>query len=124
MRTAAAVQDLVKAPPGFNELYRDFSDAVYRTALRVTGNPSDAEDVLQSVFLRIFTNQLTLDPMWSPEHYLRRAATNASIDLLRRRTSQFEVGIDWLRASGGKENIALLKEALRRALARLPQQDA
>lgn len=127
MRTAAALQDVVTvtARPGFSELYRDFSETVYRTALRVTGNPSDAEDVLQSVFLRILGNQLTLDPRWSPERYLRRAATNASIDLIRRRMSHPETGTDQLRSpGGGRENTAVLKETLRRALARLPAEDA
>ena len=69
---------------GFQDLYQRYAESVYRTALRVTGDPADAEDVLQKVFLRIFENRLVVDPERSPEGYLRRAATNASIDLLRR----------------------------------------
>ena len=35
---------------GFAELYEQHYEAVFRAALRVTGNPADAEDVLQTVF--------------------------------------------------------------------------
>ena len=38
---------------GFAELYERHYEAVFRAALRVTGNPADAEDVLQTVFLRV-----------------------------------------------------------------------
>ena len=110
-------------PPEFQQLYSQYSEAVYRTALRVTGNTSDAEDVLQNVFLRILDHRLTLDPMWSPERYLRRAATNMAIDLLRKRASQAETGIE---DSPGRQSgdCPLLKERLRRALARLPEDHA
>jgi hypothetical protein len=38
-------------PAGFSGLYEQYSEVVFRTALRVTGRPADAEDVLQTVFL-------------------------------------------------------------------------
>ena len=40
---------------GFAELYAQHYEAVFRAALRVTGNPADAEDVLQTVFLRVLS---------------------------------------------------------------------
>jgi RNA polymerase sigma-70 factor (ECF subfamily) len=110
--------------PGFQELYQRHSGAVYRTALRVTGNAADAEDVLQNVFLRILDRQLNVDPDWSPESYLRRAATNASIDLLRRRATSQETTMPEGHEYGVKEGTVLLKERLRRALAKLPAADA
>ena len=51
-----ATPSFVKPPPGFNDLYQRYSETVYRAALRVTGNAADAEDVLQSVFLRMLDN--------------------------------------------------------------------
>src|SRR5688500_15654428 len=42
---------------GFSELYERHYEAVYRAALRVTGNPADAEDVLQIVFLRVLARE-------------------------------------------------------------------
>ena len=90
---------------GFQDLYERYSESVYRAALRVTGNPADAEDVLQNVFLRIFENRLVVDPERSPEGYLRRAATNASIDLLRRNAVlprvEIEEGLDYRAPQSG-----------------------
>jgi RNA polymerase sigma-70 factor (ECF subfamily) len=120
----AATANFVTPPPGFHDLYRKYSETVYRTALRVTGNPTDAEDVLQNVFLRILDHQLTLDPMWSPERYLKRAATNASIDLIRKKSSLAESGLVDGSELGARESTVLLKQRLREALARLPESDA
>lgn len=116
-------------PPGFDDLYEHHADAVYQTALRVMGNPADAEDVLQNVFLRILDRRLTIDPNRSPAAYLRRAATNASLDLLRRRSvlpaAAMDEGRDYASKEGGsEESTALLKVRLRRALAKIPPGDA
>ena len=100
----------VKPPPGFNDLYQRYSETVYRAALRVTGNAADAEDVLQTVFLRMLNNTVTLDPAWMPEPYFRRAATNASIDLLRRKNWLAEIEIDESRDYGAREDTSLLKK--------------
>lgn len=66
-------------------LFRDHHDRVYRVARRMTGSAEDAEDVLQTVFLRILRREEP--PLRSEDaaSYLHRAATNASLDLLRRR---------------------------------------
>jgi len=119
----SARPSFVKPPPGFNDLYQRYSDTVYRAALRVTGNTADAEDVLQSVFLRMISSRLSVDPDRSPEHYLRRAATNASIDLIRRKGWLAETKIDESRDYGSRESSVLLKERLRRAIAKLPAED-
>jgi len=122
--TASAVPSLVTETLGFHDLYEHYSRAVYATALRVTGNGADAEDVLQTVFLRVLNQQLTLDPSRSPESYLCRSAANAAIDLLRRKKARPESVMDEGRDYGAKESTALLKEHLRRALAKLPAQSA
>ena len=109
---------------GFQDLYERYAECVYRTALRVTGNPADAEDVLQNVFLRIFDNRLVLDPERSPEGYLRRAATNASIDLLRRKAVLPRAEMEESHDYGVHQSPVLLKERLRRTFARIPAADA
>ena len=58
---------------------------VFRTAYRITGNASDAEDVLQTVFLRLLNRKDSSGTVHSEQSYLRRAAINASLDLLRLR---------------------------------------
>lgn len=117
---------------GFRELYDRYSGEVYVAALRVTGNPADAEDILQAVFLRVFDGKIRLLGTWAPGAYLRRAAVNAGIDLLRRKKSRPEAELDerhggegvGLRLAGFQEGALLLKERLLAALTRLPPESA
>jgi RNA polymerase sigma-70 factor (ECF subfamily) len=74
-------------------LYATYRDAVYRVAFRVTRNAADAEDIVQGVFLRMLRNEVQPDPRRSPAAYLKRAAANASIDLIRQRTQRSETTI-------------------------------
>jgi len=108
----------------FAELYENHYAAVYRTALRVTGNSADAEDVLQTVFLRVLNQGGHVEALQLPEAYFRRAAANAAIDLLRRRVSHAETSLDGIHAREARETTSLLKERLRRAIASLGQNDA
>jgi len=73
-------------------LFRNHHKAIFRAAYRITGSRSDAEDVLQTVFLRLTPNRRDFSP--NPEGYLHRAAVNASLDLLRRRTRANSVSLD------------------------------
>lgn len=121
--TINGVANNVIPPPGFQELYDRYADDVYHTAMRVTGNPADAEDVLQTVFVRILDRQIDINPLQAPERYLRRAATNASIDLLRKKSTQVERPIGERDFPAPEQNL-LLKERLRNAISRLPEEDA
>jgi len=73
-------------------LFQDHHKAIFRIAYRITGSRSDAEDVLQTIFLRLTPNRRDLSP--NPEGYLNRAAVNASLDLLRSRTRANSVSLD------------------------------
>ena len=85
----------VPSPPDEVELlYREHHDHVFRAAYRVTGSVVDAEDVLQTVFLRLVRRKEKVDLSPSPGSYLHRAAVNASLDLLRSRTRSRSVSIE------------------------------
>jgi RNA polymerase sigma-70 factor (ECF subfamily) len=73
-------------------LFREHHKAIFRIAYRITGSRSDAEDVLQTIFLRLTPNRRDLSP--NPEGYLHRAAVNASLDLIRRRARANFVAFD------------------------------
>lgn len=78
-------------------LFREHHDRVFRAAYRITGSVVDAEDVLQTVFLRLsrrdnLKDGINLEP--SPTSYLHRAAINASLDLVRQRGRSQSVPID------------------------------
>ena len=45
-----------KGPEYLTELFKRHGDIVYRTALRIMKNPSDAEDILQTVYCKMITN--------------------------------------------------------------------
>lgn len=111
-------------PAGFSELYERHYEAVFRAALRVTGNPADAEDVLQNVFLRVLSQGDDNEAATRPVAYFRRAAVNAAVDLLRRRTVHAETAYDDQAPHHAVETPVLLKEQLRRAIATLDHEDA
>jgi len=111
------------AVAGLAALYAQHYEAVFRAALRVTGRAADAEDVLQTVFLRVLAQGDDGEAARRPAAYFRRAAVNASVDLLRRRATHGETVYDEA-ADVGVEPPVLLKEQLRRAVATLPNDDA
>ena len=67
-------------------------ELVFRTAFRITGNASDAEDVLQTLFLRLVRREWVLDTQAGWTAYLHRAAVNISLDILRKRGRQVSLG--------------------------------
>src|SRR3982751_6751924 len=60
-------------------LFREHYRAIFRTAYRITGSQSDAEDVLQTIFLRLTSREAQSSLLPNPQGYLCRAATNASL---------------------------------------------
>lgn len=95
MQAAATTLRLVTEPPTeVEKLFRAHHDRVFRTAHRITGSAEDAEDVLQTVFLRLVRSDENYDLSQNPEAYLSRAAINASLDLLRSRSRARLVGVD------------------------------
>jgi len=109
---------------GFTELYERHYEAVFRAALRVTGNPADAEDVLQTVFLRVLSRSEGDDAARRPAAYFRRAAVNAAVDVLRRRELHAESVYDDRAPHAAVHPPSLLKERLRRAIATIDSDDA
>jgi RNA polymerase sigma-70 factor, ECF subfamily len=109
---------------GLAELYERHYEAVFRAALRVTGNAADAEDVLQTVFVRVLTGSRDAADVALPSAYFRRAAVNAAVDVLRRRELRAESAYDNEASQVAVQPPLLLKERLRRALAILDRDDA
>ena len=111
-------------------LFREHYDRVYRAAYRVTGSATDAEDVLQTVFLRLARqgSELNLEP--HPASYLHRAAVNASLDLLRQRGRAAAVPLDDAAAVSAQDDPARahhdreLQRAMREAVAQLNDNQA
>jgi len=92
---------------------------VFRTAYRITGNAADAEDVLQTVFLRLLRRTSDSDAMEKEGSYLRRAAVNASLDVIRSRQANPTVELVEMPGSETQGETTELRQALGRALSGL-----
>jgi RNA polymerase sigma-70 factor (ECF subfamily) len=66
------------------DLYRRYGPALLRKCERLLGNPSDAEDVVHTVFVEILRRKKTDADL----PYLYRAATNRCLNLIRDRKKQ------------------------------------
>ena len=105
------------ANPALEHAFEKWNGMVFRTAYRITGNAADAEDALQTVFMRLAGR--TAAEMTNPESYLRRAAVNASLDIVRSRTTNATVPLDDSHTAPSCSELREVRDALRRALARL-----
>jgi RNA polymerase sigma factor (sigma-70 family) len=65
------------------EIYRLYHAAMYNTALRIVGDPDDAEDVMQEAFLKAFIKLRTYRGEVSFGAWLKRIVVNKSLDFLR-----------------------------------------
>jgi RNA polymerase sigma-70 factor (ECF subfamily) len=72
------------SPPTWDEVVRTHSARVYRLAYRLTGNPYDAEDLTQDVFVRVFRSLSSYTP-GTFEGWLHRITTNLFLDQVRRK---------------------------------------
>jgi RNA polymerase sigma-70 factor, ECF subfamily len=69
----------------FATLYDRYSGVAYGVALRVSGSPERAEEVVQDAFMKLWRNPAAFDPSRAAlSTYLLTLIRNASIDTLRR----------------------------------------
>ena len=69
----------------FQALVERHSRAVFRLAHRMTGNPNDADDVVQETFLKAYKQLSRFESRANFGTWLHRIAVNCSIDLIRSR---------------------------------------
>lgn len=111
----------IAIPTELELAFRVHHGMVFRTAYRITGNAADAEDVLQVVFLRLLRRDTHAETLDNQESYLRRAAINASLDVIRARQADRTVE---LTTDVPHDETPELRQALSRALAQLPPRPA
>ena len=74
--------------PGLQEvedLFREHHELVFRTAYSILNSAADAEDVVQSLFLRLVRRQVPAAFRTNIKGYFYRAAVNQSLDVIRSR---------------------------------------
>ncbi|WP_086825622.1 RNA polymerase sigma factor [Allokutzneria sp. NRRL B-24872] len=79
--TAAAGGDVA----AFDALVRRHTTKLYRVALRIVGDPADAEDVVQEAWVSAWRSMAGFRGEAAPTTWLYRVVTNAALAHLRRR---------------------------------------
>jgi RNA polymerase sigma-70 factor (ECF subfamily) len=76
------------------EIYDRHSRLAYTVIMRILGSPSDAEEVLQETFVRVWSRADTYDALLgSPAAWLTRIARNRAIDRLRARRARADLAV-------------------------------
>jgi RNA polymerase sigma-70 factor (ECF subfamily) len=102
------------------ELFLEYGDEVYRSALRLTGSPADAEDVTQDVFVRLpralvgFIGTSEMFGAW-----IRRVAVRQALMHLRSGRRRREVTVDGVANLFAATDDAVARLTIDAALARL-----
>ena len=113
----------------FEEVYRSHSRRLYGVALRMLGNPADAEDMLQEIFLAAHRKLDSFRGESALGTWLYRLAVNLCLDYLRSRTGRSINMTDALddepvlpdAGSRGLADRVVTRMDLERALAQLPE---
>ena len=113
----------------FEELYRAHAGKLFSVACRLLGNATDAEDLLQEIFLSAHRKLEGFRGESALGTWLYRLATNHCLDHLRSRAARMNQVTDALddepsQANVGSRGLAeqtVTKMDLERALARLPE---
>ena len=112
----------------FEELYKAHAGKLYSLVLRMVGNPADADDLLQDIFLSAHRKLESFRGDSALGTWLYRLATNQCLDFLRSRATKAGQVTDALDdephlLDGGSRAIAeqtVAKMDLERAVAQLP----
>jgi RNA polymerase sigma-70 factor (ECF subfamily) len=94
-------------PADFTVFMHNYQDMVYATAVRLTGNPTSAEDIAQEVFLKAYAHFENLRTSPTAGGWLKTVATNLSLNHLQRYRQRWRFFSELVRPTreGGEEAI-------------------
>jgi len=75
----------------FAKLIDAHSNQIYRLALKMLSNPQDAEDVLQTTFLKAFQNINKFEGRSKISTWLYRIATNEALMIIRKQRPEVDI---------------------------------
>ena len=91
----------------FEAFLHNYQNMVFSTAMRLTANQSEAEDITQEVFLRAYERFAELRDSPSVGGWLKTVATNLSLNHLARYRSRWSFFSDLLRSSDEGDDVEL-----------------
>lgn len=111
----------------FNDLIERYKRPVFSLIYRMVQNPSDAEDLAQEVFIKVFRNLSSYDSQYAFHTWLFKITHNATIDFLRKNKPQLvSIDEDSIEIEDTKPSpeehmeIALQSEFVEKAIATMP----
>ncbi|MFT5139688.1 MAG: RNA polymerase sigma-70 factor (ECF subfamily) [Lysobacterales bacterium] len=88
-----------------DSLVRRYERPVYNAAYRMLGNPDEAADVTQTVFLKAFENLDRFNPKYKLFSWIYRIAINESINQLKRRNKTETLAENVVSSSPGPQQM-------------------
>ena len=85
LNASGTAQAVIARAPTLEEVFRKHFQLIYETALRVTGNTYDADDVVQKIFLELIRSRQPLHLLRNPAGYFRRSAARQALKIVRSR---------------------------------------
>lgn len=112
----------------FDQVYQRYAGKLYAFSLKYLKSKEEAEELVQSVFLKVWENQKKLKKETSFKSYLFTIAYNEICNIFRRRKYQqsffANLGIESTEASGETEeqiDFLFVKEQVDQIVAQLPE---
>ena len=72
----------------FDKLYELYSSKLYYFALSILKSGEDAEEVVQTTFMKIWEKRLTIDAKYAFKSFIFKVAYNVIVDILRERLKE------------------------------------
>lgn len=98
-----------------------YKDTVYRLAYARTGSKSDADDIFQDVFMKLFTSAPAFESEEHLKAWLIRCTVHTSVNLLKSAWRRYTCAKDESESAVSKCASNETHESLHRALKRLPE---
>lgn len=97
----------------FDEKYSLYSDLIFKLSMTYLGNKSDAEDITQDVFVKLFTTNQTFETPQHERYWIIRVTINACKNHLSTFWNKNTVGMETIQDTPQNDNYNEVNELLK-----------
>jgi len=102
-------------------IYNQYSKAMYNTAIRISGDPETAKDLVQDAFIKAFKKINTLKNPKTFPGWLKQIVVNTTLEYVRKKKLQFEeISENHVVMQEMTEEVAISDQDLHQAIKSLP----